>query len=298
MAICVSDKFKTRLKRIVLVIISLLLLVAITIAVLELFFVHNINGYRPDPATKTDLTDILKKDVFSHNDYDIIFSQTGLKQPAVDAIKAKEENFSDAILSYQDAYLAETQVQCNLWVGFVTRHDELTDAYGNTVLGPHFADLQPGDILVSFSTHTTGWMHGHAALVIDENTILESMVMGSKSTYSNVNFLRDYSNYIVLRVKDASEQTRKQVVEFAKEQLYDIPYHLLSGIVGYPDHNADIFGANCSYLVWYAYKQFGFDLDGGPYPVTPLDILKSDKTQIVQVSGVNKDFCDKYSPDK
>lgn len=40
------------------------------------------------------------------------------------------------------------------------------------------------------------------------------------------------------------------------------------------------------HLVWYAYKQFGLDLDAdGSWLVTPRDIAKSDKLVVIEAFG-------------
>ena len=48
------------------------------------------------------------------------------------------------------------------------------------------------------------------------------------------------------------------------------------------------FGAHCSYLIWYAWNRFGYDLDSdGGRLVTCDDILNSPLVEIVQVYGLD-----------
>ena len=71
-----------------------------------------------------------------------------------------------------------------------------------------------------------------------------------------------------------------------KKTILDIPYGLLTGI---PNKEPDtIKKTQCSHLVWYPYKHFGYDIDSdGSWLVTPKDIANSDLFEVVQVYGVN-----------
>ena len=48
-----------------------------------------------------------------------------------------------------------------------------------------------------------------------------------------------------------------------------------------------ITGTHCAHLVWYAYQQFGYDLDSdGGIIVTPRDLYESTNLEIVQIYGM------------
>ena len=103
-------------------------------------------------------------------------------------------------------------------------------------------------------------------------------------------FWRTYANYIVLRVKDISSQLAEAVVEFSKQYLFDTPYRLTAGLVGEKAiaQESNSFGLQCAYLVWYAWQNFEVDLDSdGGRLVSPLDILLSDRVEVVQIYGIN-----------
>lgn len=220
------------------------------------------------------------------SDYETIFLQTGLGKEAVDKL-LKKGDFEE-ILKAQEAFFNPPEMECTEFLGWFTRMDQIKER------GPDLADLQPGDILITLSTHSLGWHHGHAALVIDENTLLESKVLGTDSMLSYNSGWEKYSNYAVLRVKDTTEEQREELVEFARNEMVGHPYTLLAGFIGKkaPDIDESYFGVHCSYLVWYVWNYFGYDLDsdGGRLP-TSYDLLHSDKVEIVQVYGMDpRDF--------
>ena len=171
-------------------------------------------------------------------------------------------------------------VECVSVIGWFTKEDRLKD--GTKI---EFADLQPGDILITLSTHSMGWRHGHAALVIDEKTVLESGKVGEKSRLVNINCWKTYSDCTVLRIKDVTKETQKEVTKYAMKYLYDVRYSLLAGLgrEKVVDPNEEGFGLQCSYLVWFAWQHFGVDLDSdGGRLVTACDILDSEEVEVVQ----------------
>ena len=197
-------------------------------------------------------------------------------------------------------YFAENEkIVCTPVLGWFTREDRIAEVQYKEnkdlkdvgfVQGPEFSNLQPGDILLTLSTHSLGWRHGHAALVIDEKTALECAVLGTDSQYTDPQNWRTYSGYCVLRVKDAPEEVRKAVAVYAGENLCGVPYHLSAGFVGEkaPDPESGYFGLQCAYLVWYAWHAFGYDLDADRGRlVSASDILCSDLLEVVQVWGMN-----------
>ena len=57
----------------------------------------------------------------------------------------------------------------------------------------------------------------------------------------------------------------------------------------FPAYGAEIAEkTHCAHLVWYAYRSYGYDLDGdGGRIVTPKDLSKSSLLEPVQVVGVS-----------
>lgn len=216
-------------------------------------------------------------------DFETIFVQTGLGRPAVERLLA-EDGFQ-RILDEQENFFHPREVRCEPMLGWFTREDRVVDRE------PYpFVDLQPGDILLTLSTHSLGWRHGHAALVLDEETTLESMVWGTDAGFCDVDKWSSYSNYAVMRVKNVTPELQQQVVEYGREVLHGAPYHLSAGFIGTkaPEPEAQQFGVHCSYLVWYAWNHFGYDLDSdGGRLVSADDLLHSECLEVVQMNGMD-----------
>lgn len=258
--------------------LAVLLALFVFLYLLQRFWAHR-NGYFQPDYPKAILTE--------NTDYETIFLQTGLGKGTVDKLIA-EDNF-EMILKVQDAFYSEDEVECVSVFGWFTMSERV-----NKEDTAPLVNLQPGDIILSLSTHSVGWNHGHAGLVIDDDSVLECRVLGEDSVVAGINHWRKYSNYIVLRVEGATEEVRQKVVEYAKEHLCGVPYRLSAGLLGEkaPEPTEAQFGLQCAYLVWYAWQHLGYDLDSdGGCLVTTKDLLDSEFLEIVQVYGINpKEF--------
>ena len=192
----------------------------------------------------------------------------------------------------QNGFFAPITPQCvTLIGGRFTCEDRLRDGEGNAVYSVPLAPLQAGDIILTFSTHTFGWRHGHAGLVVSPElgVTVEAVVMGSDSAQMDAQHWRTYSNFMVLRVKDAGDRERRDVARYALDHLDGIPYSLLAGIFGAkaPDDDRSL-TAQCAYLPWYAWQSAGVDLDSdGGRIVTVLDLAESPLLEAVQVYGID-----------
>ncbi len=155
-------------------------------------------------------------------------------------------------------------------MNLITREDYL--AAGSQALPA----LEEGDILLTFSTHSFGWRHGHAGLVVDGERalVLEAEILGRPSSVVPADHWRSYSTLLVLRLKGVEPEVRRSVADFALQTLNGTPYRLTSGWFG--EQAADAVTVQCAYLVWYAYAHFGNDLDGdGGMLVTVADLAAS-----------------------
>lgn len=261
------------IKRMFVILIALCVFV-VAFYLLQRFFAHR-NGYFSPDYAKVELT--------KESDYETIFLQTGLGRAATD--KLLKQNDFQTVLEIQSIFFQTPKVSCQPLLEWFTREDKLVDE-GKIPL----VDLQAGDILITLSTHTGGWRHGHAGLVIDENTVLECTVLGEESDVMDVEHWTEYSNVAVLRLKEITPSLQQEVVKYSLENLKDVPYHLTSGWIGpkAPEPEDWQFGLHCSYLVWYAWEHFGFDLDSdGGRLVSSYDILHSDELEIVQLYGMD-----------
>ena len=245
----------------------------ICIYVLQSGWAHRKGEFAPE-TEKVTLSEV--------TDYNTFFQQTGLGKDAVDKLR-KNDNWKK-IDAVQEAFLVKDSVKCIPVLGWFTRSDRIESSESAPLV-----DLRPGDILVSFSTHSMGWRHGHAGLVLDEKRVLECTSWGKDSRIVKSKHWRKYSNYAVLRVKKTTENERQKVAEFAEKHLQGVPYHLSAGFLGAkaPETTEAYFGLQCAYLVWYAWQAFGYDLDSdGGRLVTVKDIWESDLLEIVQVYGM------------
>ena len=241
-----------------------------------------------------DLTGLLAQDVWTEEDYDYLFYQTGLGRCAAERLLSSGEAGRAVILQIQQDFFAPVQVSCEALLGWFTREDHLVSDDGQTAYAPVLADLQAGDVILTLSTHSLGWRHGHAGLVVERENgslaVLECAVLGTDSKVMNTGHWRRYSNYAVLRIKGLDAEGRKAASDYALEHLVGVPYHLTAGFIGpkAPDPDDSYFGLHCSYLVWYAWNAMGCDLDSdGGRLVSTYDLLHSDLLEIVQIYGMD-----------
>ncbi len=232
------------------------------------------------------IPDYKRVNLTENTDYKTIFEQTGLGKSAID--KLKNEGDFERIFEYQEYLFNPPDTSCNNMLFPFTKEERMVDDFVD------FVDLQPGDILISLSTHSMGWRHGHAGIVIDKNGVLESEVIGTKSKINALSHFTTYGNFAQLRLKNITPEKQKEIATFCKDSLTDIPYGLTAGYFGdkAPDLDSKNLRVHCSYLVWYAYNYFGYDIDSdGGRLVTSHDILHSEELEIVQIFGMNpKEF--------
>ncbi len=242
---------------------------------------------------REDLLPIILKKELKPEDYETIFCQTGLARAAVDELLS--QNRGKEILQVQELFFREVETKCErYWV--IVHSERIT----NRKKKPDSLDIflptaQTGDILITFNGHVFGWRCGHAALITDaeKGETLEAISIGRNSEILPLEQWEDYPSFILLRLKNASAEKRKEIAGFASAHLEDIPYRLPC-IVQKDSSGHEVSGTHCAHLVWYAFDHYGYDLnsDGGGI-VTPKDIHDSNLLEVVQVYGVPMDNYDK-----
>lgn len=241
-----------------------------------------------------DLTEILQKDSLTKEDYQLIFEQTGLGQPAVEDIKEQAQDFADEIKKFQKQNLQKIQFEQEFIFFPTTVAEQLREEQDRHIERRlELPPLKAGDILLTRSTKTLLYRHGHAALVQDaeKGETVEALTIGVDSDVLNIDSWRYYPTLLVLRPKITDDETVTNVVTFAKEKLVGVPYHLLTGVlrkdktyIGRVDYT------HCAHLVWQAYRQVGIDIDGDEgWLVTPYDISKSPEFEVVFSFGFGDD---------
>lgn len=277
--------------------IGLAAAVLILAAVVIVLFLENKTekeGHFMPTYAKQDIVAIVG-DGINEDEYKELFLQTGLGKSSIDSIIKNDKDFIEELEKHQNNFFAENKYVCNR-ITIITGEEQSVDAEGNTEGKFEIQELKDGDILISLSTHSLGWRHGHAAIVVDNSkgTTLESLVLGRDSEYQNYKKWERYPSFIQLRIReDVLEQVggdrqevEKKLRNTAENKLDGVPYGLFAGIpVKYVEN---ISNTHCAHLVWYAYKELGIDIDSdkGIF-VTPYDMANSDLLEVVQIYGID-----------
>ncbi len=239
------------------------------------------SAYVPPKYAQIDITPILNKEEWTDEDYRTLYYQTGLNASSLLSLKGAPRY----ILQFQYSMFVEPQI-VHETVAPTTPHDML-----NNHIVP-VAPLQKGDIFVTSSCHTFGWRNGHAALVVNAQNeeLLQSFAPGHYSATHSPYWFSISSNFMILRLKDASHAERAAIADYAVENLTNIPYSLTVGLFSSKDQTGNVTQTNCSHLVWQAYKALGYDLDSDGGPIcTTRDIANSPLLEVVQVYGFDLD---------
>lgn len=166
------------------------------------------------------------------------------------------------------------------------------EAVSETQAAEVLPTVRDGDILVTFSGHFFGWRSGHAGVVVDaeEGVVLEAVAVGYDSEFCALKYWENYPCFVLLRLKDSTEEETAEIAAYAAEYLAGVPYRLLSftqKTESAAEISGMISGTQCAHLVWAAYAHFGYDLDGdGGKIVTPADLCESDLLEVVQIYGM------------
>lgn len=269
------------LKRAVIIVFA----VVFALAALFAFFMicdavaHNTARTVPN-YPRQDLSDVLAKEEWSDEDYDLIYRQTGLTRAYFEGLDARPDE--EFILRCQNDLFFEGEYEHDADT-FGTAHDYFPDEYFAMV------ELEPGDVLISASVHTMGWKNGHAALVVGGSSVLQAFGVGTVSDIVSPSWFRRAANFMVLRPKLEKSETDR-VVSWALENMNGVEYSLFTGIFSPKDQTDDPRDTQCAHLVWQAYYACGYDIDstGGPV-VSPKNIANSDLFEVIQVNGFDLD---------
>ena len=281
----IMTKAKKLSKKIISLIVCGVFVLALALTAFSLqiwFWVEDgIECWCPD-YEKVDLDEYLNKPL-SDEDYEVLFRQTGLTKIGVDRALKRGNSGRNVIKQIQHDFFEKHEVK-NGQVAPYTCTDYIGEYIETTF-------LEDGDIIITSSTHISGVRIGHAGLVTDGNgeRVLEANAYGTFSKISNITSYTDRVNFMIFRPNPdlVDESTIKNVVDYAVNNLVDIPYEGLSGLL--TDKNK-IEKTQCAHVVWYAYRQFGIDLDSnGGQMVMPQDIANSSYLQLVQVFGMDPD---------
>lgn len=272
--------------------IAFLIIITIIAAIAIMEEIIEPMGFIRPEYDKTDITVILEKDLLNENDYKELFYQTGLGKTALDELLKDKSSGIEKILKFQNIFFKDNNVSCNK-IGIITSQESIVNDEGKPMYGFNLAPYENGYILVTKATHSLGWRHGHAGIVTDaENQeTLEAVILGTNTMLQDINKWRVYPSFMMLKLKDTSQETLDEIAEFAKNNMLDIPYGLTVGLTSKknPAPN-NIKSTQCSHVAWYPLMQFGYNVDyDGSWLVTPKDIANSELFEIVQIYGVDPD---------
>ena len=277
-------------KKFLVAFIAMIVIIIAAIAIVEKIIEPM--GYILPDYDKIDITGILEKEMLGEDDYKELFYQTGLGKSAIDKIMQDELPGKERILEFQENFFTKYSISREK-SAIIVNHESLVDEQGKIVYGFDLAPYENGYVLVTKSTYSLGWRHGHAGIVTDaENQeTLEAVLLGADSALQNINKWRSFPSFMMLKLKDASQETLDEIAEFAKNNLLDIPYGLTVGLTSKKNPaTSNIKTTQCAHIVWYPFMQFGYDIDyDGTWLVTPKDIANSNLFEIVQIYGVNAD---------
>ena len=246
-----------------------------------------------------DLSEIIEKaesgDGLSEAERKFLAGQTGLGATAID--KIIRTGRVQELYAIQSLYFAPVTIE-EFRTTPLTVSEWLAEEPVPGYEGMPMVDIQKGDILITKNSRFLGWRNGHAGLVVDaeKGLVLEAIMLGNPSQLCRISKWEKYPSFLVLRLKEeyatreeddankgmAAQNTGTVVADYASQELVGVPYKLLAGL-----YKAEpLSGTQCAHLVWYAYKQFGIDLDsdGGLF-VTPYDIQNSPYLEVVQSYG-------------
>lgn len=269
-------KFLKSKKGIALIVVGLIL---VTLLIRHIYCAQNV-FYTPD-YDKKDILQIIKKSQLSNDDYITIYEQTGVS-PQV-AKELVENGEYELLLKLNDLYFKSPDIYKNYIAYPITAEER------NKTQKTPIVNLKKGDILVSFSTHTLDWRHGHCALVLDDEgtVLLEHMSIGNTSCVTSAKNWGKYPGFVVLRYPDTDVATK--AADYAWEYLVNIDYNIFAGIIKKDKSDEQKpESSHCSHIVWQAYMATGIDIDrdGGPL-VTPYDVAMCDELRVVQIYGIN-----------
>lgn len=241
------------------------------------FALHYKEPYKPD-YKKLDISALITNEVFTEEDYSLLFKQTGLTRLGIDSMVSA--NRREDILKVQADFFADYPISKTQFSPLTCCH--VLDREIET------APFEEGDIIISLTSHFSFFEMGHAAIVVDaaEGIIMNATGYNNISCFESVSGVINRPDFVILRLK-ADKETRSKIAKNAAETLLDLNYSVSIGILGQKYVEKPI-RTNCSHLVWHAFKTFGYDLDsnGGPV-VMPIDIMKSDELELVQTYGID-----------
>lgn len=273
---------KYKIAKIITIACLILAITATIIGALTLFTEGN--SVTISTAEKIDLAAITQKEALTEQDYSILWEQTGLGKTVLDTLW-QEPNRKEILLAEQNRFFNAPTYSC-MGLALFSKAEIITNREDYYPL----YDLQPGDILLTKSTHTLFYRHGHSALYLGNGLILEAAAIGLPTDTANAELWGQYPSGIHLRLKESVAESMgtdrttlgAQAANYAKTELMGDKYHLLSGafhIGTESDHT------QCAHLICAAYQNCGINVSSREFPATPHSLLNSGQFEILRYWG-------------
>ena len=242
------------------------------------------SAFTPPRSEKAPLAEILQKEILDEADYELLWEQTGLSRSAVDELWQKSDR-NERLYREQNRFFHAPVYQCRGLTGFVK-----VEVIGGRENYYRLYDLRPGDVLLTKSTHTFGYRHGHSALFIGSGELLEATEIGEPVSVTEAAYWGSYPTGIHLRItEDAAaeigmsrEEAGLFVAEYAQKNLLDDEYRLTAGLF---NDGMEENETQCAHLIWAAFQSVGIDVSARDFPVTPYALLESGKFEIIRCWG-------------
>lgn len=136
-----------------------------------------------------------------------------------------------------------------------------------------------GDIIIS-ATNTSkvaeiiNYRHGHAAIVYDNENIIQAIGPGLKSKKSTLSGFGEVEKVRLYQVSTATKAKATNASNYAAKSLINKDYDIDASA-------ASTTSVNCATLVWQAYKNQNISLKKYFYTVTPASLTEDTKTDAI-----------------
>ncbi len=266
-----------------LALISAILAVILAFSgILSVVTLHNNAFFSPDYPL-IDIKPILSKAEFTEEDYKTIFYQTGLGRYAIDSIK-NDADFIERVEEFQQGFFQKNEIVCKR-EAITTCMEYNASENGYYTKSFTVFDMKPGYVLIMEGSHSFGWRHGHAGIALSSNTVLEAPIIFQPASIYGISTWTYYPNFIMLRLKGATDSQLEEIAKNANRDLNGIMYSPFAGVFNKKQGKTPN-SVQCAYLVWCSFYNYGIDIDkNGDSIVTVSDIKNSDMFEVVQIYG-------------
>ena len=179
-----------------------------------------------------------------------------------------------------DAYRGDRPELAVVSVSLLTREERCVGRDGALTACRELTGLEAGDILVTRSSSSLFYRHGHIGLVVDakEGLVLEALGLGSYSALESIDKWNDYPTLQVLRLAGASLEERALIAESALSYFLDRPYGLFSS-------RRSQSRVQCATLIYKIFREQGHTLLAPRQLITPSTLSRSPYLELISSEG-------------